>query len=254
MEGKPILEVMRNLFQEILSKVESDPRVHYYAVQSEEYKRLIEGLQKKEKPVVSWEETTQYSLIMWKYGFPKVATLLSHQLKNQIAKAYDLWVKFREVLDSRLKEFKCNWDDFEEAYQILKENCDKLESVDLSMLSKEELKEQLKSIMETLATPTMISNYVLELGYLFDLYSLPLTLGIIAPYVDPENALKYLEEGWKAFLAVAIGHLRKELTWIFTGTESVSSLKDLMKRIEAMKEAIEAVREDFSNYAETGKH
>ena len=250
MEREPIPKVMRNLFQEILSKVESDPRVHYYAVQSEEYKRLIEGLQKKEKPVVSWEETTQYALIMWKYGFPKVTTLLSHQLKNQIAKAYDLWVKFREVLDSRLKEFKYNWDDFEEAYQILKENCDKLESVDLSMLSKEEL----KSIMETLATPTMISNYVLELGYLFDLYSLPLTLGIIAPYVDPENALKYLEEGRKAFLAVTMAHLRKAINDKLIGRGATPTLKDLMKRIEAMKEAIETVREDFLNYAETGKH
>lgn len=250
MEREPILKVMRNLFQEILSKVESDPRVHYYAVQSEEYKRLIEDLQKKEKPVVSWEEATQYSLIMWKYGFPKVATLLSHQLKNQIAKAYDLWVKFREVLDSRLKEFKYNWDDFEEAYQILKENCDKLESVDLSMLSKEEL----KSIMETLATPTMISNYVLELGYLFDLYSLPLTLGIIAPYVDPENALKYLEEGRKAFLAVTMAHLRKAINDKLIGRSATPTLKDLMKRIEAMKEAIETVREDFVNYTETGKH
>lgn len=66
----------------------------------------------------------------------------------------------------------------------------------------------------------------------FDLYSIPLSLAVIAPFVDTENAHQYLQEAEKAFHLIALAHLRKR--W-----EEGRSDVELLDRINTIRKVIE---------------
>lgn len=203
---------MYRIFGEIYSRVSSHPYTDYLA-QSKLPDKFRVKLDNQE--YVTFEDVDEYLRIKFKYALPQVATVYKDDLSDNIEKAYTLWLDFRKEIDQALKEKGLTWSDVEAAVSLFSKSLDEITDL---LLKREEA-------AKCLVIPRAE----------FDLYSIPLTLGVIAPSADRENAQRYLEESEKALHLIALAHLRR------LGEEGKDNSRTLA-RIRIIKEAIDHVK------------
>ena len=207
------LNEMISLFGEIYELVNLKCSSYHYAQ---------EGLRRRhrESTVYLREDFIEHQKAKWIYTYPVIAATYKHELAGKVERAYQLWLKFREEIDEELRRAGLAWSDIDQALSVLAA-ASKIED----LLSSSEGMRAIQASSIAMAKAQ------------FNLTSIPITLGVIAPIINPENSHTYIEEAEKAYKIIAIAHLRKTIEKSSIGFSSTEA-HEIHDKLKAIKEAI----------------
>jgi hypothetical protein len=204
------------LFSEIHSYIDSHPMIYSLTKDhlDEKFWRKV-----SEQKYVTFDDTTKYCEAKWRYAYPELAAMYAGELLNKVRVSYNLWLNFRKEIDQTLSSKGWTWGDIDQALSIFSKAPNEIHIPDVLKFSE-------------------IATFAYNRAY-FYLYSIPLSLGVIAPFIDPENAPRYSEEGQKAHRIIVLAHLwkRYEERW-----EGHPNRQELIERVDVMRKIVDEIK------------
>jgi len=126
-------------------------------------------------------------------AFPRAAVMHAREVLADVKTAFAAWRELAADIGSMLREAGVSWDTVMEALRAFLKGPDALA----------ELRRRSPRAYEScMAAASVAANFKLNI------YTIPVCLRVIFPFVDPDNAAEYLGEARKAFAIIALAHLK----------------------------------------------
>jgi len=195
MTEKPSLKKMLALFNHIYDAVSSHTRTQAIV-------RLGLSRSVKERIVkhrgLQEQDVEAFLRVQFTRAFPRTAMTLGDKLKEHVEEAYRSWLEFASDVEGMLKQAGLSWFTVEEAADFLLRNPEAVRTLNRPGPRKLADFEKAASIAE-------------ENAQRLNIYTIPVCLRFVFPYVDPGKARIYVQEAKKAFSLIALAHLKKML-------------------------------------------
>jgi len=159
--------------------------------------RLSEGLRERMRVQESLPESDveEFLRIRFTQAFPRTASLHANKLMDKVREAFRAWKEYVESVGDYLKRAGLDWETVEEAAKLFLSGPEAIRAFRAQRPSRFVELNRAASIAMTTA-------------YL-NIYTIPVCLRSVFPYVDPERAGDYVREARRAFYLIALAHIKK---------------------------------------------
>ena len=159
--------------------------------------RLSEGLRERIRVRESLPESDvdEFLRIRFAQAFPRTASLYASRLVDKVREAFRAWMEYVESVGDYLKRAGLDWETVEEAANVFLGGP---EAIRAFMAEKPSRFVELNRA----ASVAMATAY-------FNIYTIPVCLRSVFPYVDPERAGDYVREARRASSLIALAHVKK---------------------------------------------
>ena len=192
MNVRDLMERVARLFDEIYSRVSSH-------AETSEATRLrlseaMKGRMRGREPMPE-RDVEEFLKVRITQALPRTAMSQAKEIADLVDEAFEAWKEFVKEVGKMLEEAKVSWDDVFEASELFLRG-----------------PEAIKSFAEM--NRSKFSNYLVAASIAqatsdFNIYSVPMCLKAVFPYVRPERARDYLAEARRAFCLISLAHLKK---------------------------------------------
>ena len=192
MNVRRLMERVARLFDEIYSLVSS------HAETSEATRlRLSEamrGRMRGREPMPE-RDVEEFLKIRVTQALPRTAMSRAKEIVDLVDEAFETWKEFVKEVGKMLEEAGIGWNDVFEASELFLKGPEALRS--FAEMNRSKFSDYLVAASIARAT----SN--------FNIYSVPMCLKAVFPYVRPERARDYLSEARRAFSLISLAHLKE---------------------------------------------
>jgi len=127
-------------------------------------------------------------------AFPRAAVMHAKEMLDDVRAAFVAWCELSTDISSMLKEAGVSWDTVMEALGLFLKGPQAIT----------EFKKREPEAYENYMTAASVAS-----NFKLNIYTIPICLRVIFPFVDPENAADYLREARKALAIIALAHLKE---------------------------------------------
>lgn len=186
------LDKMVSLFDEIYEFVSS-----HVETRETIRLRLSEGVRERMRVRESLPEQDieEFLRVRFTQAFPRTASLYASKIANKVREAFRAWTAFTADVGACLKRAGLDWQTVEEAAKLFLGGPEAIRKF---------MAEQPSRFVEynRAASIAMATSY-------FNIYTIPICLRLVFPYVDPDRAGEYVREAKRAFALIALAHAKK---------------------------------------------
>jgi len=159
--------------------------------------RLSEGLRERMRVQESLPESDveEFLRIRFTQAFPRTASLHANRLVDKVREAFRAWKEYVESVGDYLKRAGLDWETVEEAAKVFLGGPEAIRAFKA---------EEPSRFVEF----SRAASIALAIAHL-NIYTIPICLRSVFPYVDPERAGDYVREARRAFSLIALAHIKK---------------------------------------------
>jgi len=184
--AREVERLFEDIFDFISSRIETREAMR---------KGLSRGLKERFRGegAVSVTDMEEILRVRFTQAFPRAAVMHAREVLDDVRAAFTAWRELSASISSMLREIGASWDTVVEALGLFLRGPRAL--MELEIMDP-------RAYENYMAVASVASNFKLNI------YTIPMCLRAIFPFVDPENAADYLREARKAFAIIALAHLK----------------------------------------------
>ena len=185
--AREVERLFEDVFDFISSRVETREAMRMGLSRSLKERFMGEG-------TVSVADMEEILRVRFTRAFPRAAVMHAREVLDDVKAAFTAWQELSADISSMLREAGVSWDTVIEALELfLKGPCAIMELMERDPRAYEDY----------MAAASVATSFKLNI------YTIPICLRVVFPFVDPENAADYLKEARKAFAIIALAHLKE---------------------------------------------
>mgnify|MGYP007013841271 CR=1 FL=1 len=192
MNEKGLMDRVAKLFDDIYSFVSShmDTREATRLRLSEAMKGRMRG-----REALPERDVEEFLRVRIAQALPRTAMSRAHEISEQVEEAFGAWLDLVREIGAMLEKAGLNWKTVYEAAELFLKGPEAIR--DFAEKNKSKFSDYLIAASIAKATSS------------FNIYSIPMCLKAVFPYVKPERAKEYLSEARRAFYLIALARLKE---------------------------------------------
>lgn len=159
--------------------------------------RLSKGMKgrMKGREALPERDIEEFLRVRMTQALPKTAIARSREISGMVDDAFGAWLEFVKSVEEKLEEAGLDWDAV-------------FEAADLFLKGPKAVKTFTRSNRARFSDYLRAASIAKTTSH-FNIYSIPMCLKAIFPYVKPEKARDYLIEARRAFCLIALARLKE---------------------------------------------